>query len=376
MSAFGSSNTGGMPKGVQGPSAVGNALATAGLQGAAQGIGGSASGADVGPMLLEVRRTADRLRNSLGSSVEVGPMIAGLVEVLRHGPNRVTLAAIDEFQALYGLLAVKVAEGYLDVREDKDKQNRSHNTGKEVEEFLENVGMSAGQSWCAAFVYTCHAEAAALLGGFTSTPKTALASAVWVNGRTTCTRFTAEKVYAGEAIPRAGDLFVFEQTLDTAGRATKAREAALKKATNDRRDRLAVATKDAQKDPALVAGLDAKKKWIEEQYAKAVAAAEAEHKKRTQAMREGVLLGNNLGSEKTFWADPKAGKSGSHTGLVKAFDPATNRLVTIEGNTSDGTSGSTDGDGVYERTDRMDRRNGNKKYPQMYGFVRPKFRPA
>ncbi|MFZ4573569.1 MAG: hypothetical protein ACOYN0_04180 [Phycisphaerales bacterium] len=374
MSSGGSTGSGGMSGGFQG--SAWPALAGSALHGPSQGAACTFAGPDAAVALAEVRRAADRLRHSLGTCTDLTPILAPVVTILQGGANRVMLAAIDEFQAFYGLLATKMAEKHIDVREVRGADGKTHNSGAEVEEFLEAVGQKAGASWCAAFVYTCHAEAASLLGGYTTVPQTALASAVWVQSKSINSRFTVADVLAGNSAPRAGDLFVFEQVLDTLPRAVKARDAALKQAESQRRDRLAVAIKDATKDPALAPGLDAKKKWIQEQYDKAVAAAKKEYQQRSGDMREGVKMANNLAGDKQFWADPKAGKSGSHTGVVKSFDPSTNRMVTIEGNTSSGKQGSTDGDGVYERNDRMDRQGGNRKYPQLYGFVRPKFRPA
>jgi len=52
-----------------------------------------------------------------------------------------------------------------------------------------------------------------------------------------------------------------------------------------------------------------------------------------------------------------------HTGIVQSYTSATQVLHTVEGNT-DG-SGSRNGDGVYERTDRM-------SDDRLWGFMRPR----
>ncbi len=52
-----------------------------------------------------------------------------------------------------------------------------------------------------------------------------------------------------------------------------------------------------------------------------------------------------------------------HTGIVQSYNTATQVLHTIEGNTD--ASGSRNGDGVYERTDRM-------SDDRLWGFMRPR----
>lgn len=54
---------------------------------------------------------------------------------------------------------------------------------------------------------------------------------------------------------------------------------------------------------------------------------------------------------------------GGHTGMVQSYNASTQTLSTIEGNTDSG--GSANGDGVYERTDRM-------QDNRLWGFMRPR----
>lgn len=54
--------------------------------------------------------------------------------------------------------AMEVAKTQLFVRE-----KTGHNDGKEVEEYLKNVGLPAGYPWCAAFVYWCFEKASVAL---------------------------------------------------------------------------------------------------------------------------------------------------------------------------------------------------------------------
>lgn len=54
-----------------------------------------------------------------------------------------------------------------------------NNCGPEVEAYLANVGLSAGASWCAAFVFTAFRRAAATSGGVNPCPKTGGALKLW-----------------------------------------------------------------------------------------------------------------------------------------------------------------------------------------------------
>jgi hypothetical protein len=60
-----------------------------------------------------------------------------------------------------------------------------------------------------------------------------------------------------------------------------------------------------------------------------------------------------------------------HTGLVVKYDAASQVLTTIEGNTDSG--GSSNGDGVYVRTDRMtEPANAKSSTKVLWGFMRPR----
>lgn len=303
-----------------------------------------------------------------GMMPKVEREIAGLRSITGGGAEGRTLVGSDVFQRLYGVLAVRVAESYLNVREVRDAKGETHNSGEEVEEFLEQVGKKAGASWCAAFAYTCHARAAKLLGGHTTMPKSALASDLWVKSRQLNARFTVDAVFKGVSFPRAGDVFVFEQRIDTEKRAKDDRDKAIHQAKLARSSKGKFADKAAGGDDSAT-----RQNQLEEEYRRAVKSAEEKYSKRTKGMTNGVMIGDNLENERRFWADEKTGASGSHTGVVRSFDISKKQIVTIEGNTSGGGAGSTDGDGVYLRTDRLATSGKGLKYPQMYGFVRARF---
>lgn len=303
-----------------------------------------------------------------GMMAKVEREVAGIRGLITSGTQGRLLIASDIFQTLYGVLSVRVAESYLNVREERDAQGKTDNSGKEVEEILESVGHKAGSSWCAAFVYACHSKAAKLLGGHTTMPKSALASRLWTQSRQLNTRFTVDSVFKGVSFPRAGDVFVFEQRIDSEKRAKQDREKAIQQAKLSRSSKGKVADKSKGVDAAAE-----RNKQIDEEYRRAEQTAEDDYARRMKAMKDGIALGDNLANDREFWSDEKKGLSGSHTGVVRSFDSSAKQLVTIEGNTSGGGSGSTDGDGVYLRKDRLATKGNGLKYPQMYGFVRARF---
>jgi len=56
--------------------------------------------------------------------------------------------------------ALEIAITQLGVQEAPGHKN----TGKDVEKYLQSVGLGAGFSWCMAFVYWCHEQAADAMG--------------------------------------------------------------------------------------------------------------------------------------------------------------------------------------------------------------------
>ena len=69
--------------------------------------------------------------------------------------------------------SLSVARSYVGVREDPPGSNR----GEHVERFLKLCGIAPGEPWCAAFVYTCIAEAAKSSG--CANPFAKLESKAW-----------------------------------------------------------------------------------------------------------------------------------------------------------------------------------------------------
>jgi hypothetical protein len=271
------------------------------------------------------------------------------------------LMGTDVLQELYGIVVVMIAESYLTVREGVGKDGRANNTGPEVEAFQKGVGIAKGASWCAAFAYWCHAEASRLMGGSTTAPRTGAASYIWYQGKKGSHRFTVGDVRAGKAAPRAGDLFVFEEVLDTTAGVRKRFADAKSKADGLRTARLKeLASKRLPPDQQKAGEME-----IQKQYEEEIRKAEQARDEAIKAMPEGVKLGDRLAKDSGEFFP-------SHTGIVKSYDRRSGLLVTIEGNTSSGAVGSREGDGVYQRNDRMEQdRKGNRKYAQLYGFVRP-----
>lgn len=68
------------------------------------------------------------------------------------------------------LRALQIATGQIGVHE----QPKSSNRGPEVNQYLESVGLSPGNYWCAAFVHWCFLHAALQLKSMNPVPRTGL----------------------------------------------------------------------------------------------------------------------------------------------------------------------------------------------------------
>lgn len=303
-----------------------------------------------------------------------------------------------DLQALYRQVVVAVARRYLGVREEKGRANR----GSDVDRFQSNVGIAKeqlGASWCAAFVYTVHSEAASLLGGFTSCPNTAAASYMWYKSAGVNTRYTADQVYAGSSVCLPGDLFVFEEELTTEAAVSDKREkrveaakqayeraiASIKKRMDAAADKAAKKSKTEPVHPTdkQVEESDAGKKAAATRD-REIATADREQDDATKQLESGSKLNNHLAQDDQEFFP-------SHTGIVENFDTDPIRLYTIEGNTN--AAGSREGDGVYTKDDRLYWKldspprllvgktkrvvagpsKARKSLPRLYGFVRPQF---
>lgn len=297
-----------------------------------------------------------RMVGAYSQSIDIAPIYEPVLELLANTTIRSQMLNVDELQAFYGAMVVKVSERYMNVREV------GSNAGADVESFQKDVGIGKGNAWCAAFAFSCHVRTAKLLGGDTTAPKSANASAMWFNSKNKNTSFSADSVYNGLEDPRSGDLFVFDKVLDNEGAANRERKKAVDAAARTRDGILMKAKKDklTGEELAIV------KKDATLAYDEVALAATTARDKRTKGMVDGhKLLGGYTKPDAQAFV-------GGHTGIVKMFDAAEKTIVTIEGNTSSGEFGSRDGDGVFERDDRMNRTKGRRKYPQLYGFVRPK----
>lgn len=117
-----------------------------------------------------------------------------------------TTTGLSLEQAVYGFAVRQVAQQYLDVREDR---KIGDNRGAEVESLLGDVGVKPGNSWCAAFVYHCHLEAANFLCADTTCPRTASSVYMVFEGRAAGNAtFSRKSVLDGANTPVAGDVFV------------------------------------------------------------------------------------------------------------------------------------------------------------------------
>lgn len=92
--------------------------------------------------------------------------------------------------------AIEIARTQLFVRE-----KTGHNDGKEVEEYLQCVGLGKGYSWCQAFVYWCYRKAAEALN--TPNPVTHTAGVLFHWQHT-----NGHKLQPIKAI--AGDIFIMD----------------------------------------------------------------------------------------------------------------------------------------------------------------------
>lgn len=296
-----------------------------------------------------------RLVGCFDQCTPLEPIIQPVLDLLGDPTIRASIITADVLQEFYGALVVKVAEGYINVRE------KGKNAGVDVESFQKEVKIAKGNAWCAAFAFACHVRAARMLRGNTTAPQSGNASAVWFYSKNKNSCFTAKAVYDGAASPRAGDLFVFDKVLDSAGAANRDMKKTISAADRTRAGSLLKAKNDKLSGDELVQAKQAAK----EAYDQAVADATKARNARTNGMTDGAKLYDGFSKKDPF--------VGGHTGVVKSFNEGEKTIVTVEGNTSSGEFGSREGDGVFERTDRMDVIKGRKKYPQLFGFVRPKF---
>lgn len=92
--------------------------------------------------------------------------------------------------------AIEVARTQLFVRE-----KTGHNDGREVEEYLQSVGLGKGYSWCQAFVYWCYQQSADALHITNPVTHTAGVLYHWQHTH-------GEKLEPSRAI--AGDVFVMD----------------------------------------------------------------------------------------------------------------------------------------------------------------------
>ncbi|MCB6184304.1 CHAP domain-containing protein [Leeia sp. TBRC 13508] len=94
-----------------------------------------------------------------------------------------------------GIKALAVAVSQLGVQE----QPKGSNWGPEVSGYLKSVGINFAASWCAAFVYWSHDQAAKAMKIANTVPKTGGVLNMW--NKSTANRVT---------VPQPGDVFIMD----------------------------------------------------------------------------------------------------------------------------------------------------------------------
>ena len=92
--------------------------------------------------------------------------------------------------------ALQQAIGQLGVEE----KPRGSNSGPEVNAYLKSIGLGPGYSWCMAFVYWCHQQAADAMGIKNPMYKTGGVLMQWQQRKAKYTSFT----------PAPGDVFIMD----------------------------------------------------------------------------------------------------------------------------------------------------------------------
>jgi hypothetical protein len=94
--------------------------------------------------------------------------------------------------------ALDIARSQLQVREDRETKN----SGKEVDAYLESVGLPPGLAWCAAFMHWVFAEAARQTGLRNPFPRAGGCLAVWRRTEPVCK----------DSNPQPGYVYVLQHT--------------------------------------------------------------------------------------------------------------------------------------------------------------------
>lgn len=152
-------------------------------------------------------RSVNRYGVPLGVDGVVGPVTW---EILFGEKAVVTVEAHEQDEPLVAA-ALAVAETQVGVTEAPPFKN----TGEQVGEYLQSVGLGQGYHWCAAFVHWCFAQAAKELGVANPLPKTGHCMTHWREaGARGVRRITAEQAHADPSLLMPGQVFIMHYGAD------------------------------------------------------------------------------------------------------------------------------------------------------------------
>lgn len=142
-----------------------------------------------------------------GQSLKADGAVGAITWAALFGSEQVPSAEFATGTFLAQVLQVAKGEEQKGVREVPKNSNR----GPEVDAYLERAGVSAGLSWCCAFVYWCFDEAALARGRGNPMFKTAGCMAHWNNaGKRGARRISAADAIANPALLQPGMVFIMD----------------------------------------------------------------------------------------------------------------------------------------------------------------------
>jgi hypothetical protein len=114
---------------------------------------------------------------------------------------------MNDLQTIHPLLltTLKIALHEVGVKEVPTGSN----SGPRVEEYLKSVRLSAGNPWCAAFVYWCFEQATSRLNCINPLPRTGSCMSHWRN--TTGEKFTPQQFLKNPKLIYPGDIFIISR---------------------------------------------------------------------------------------------------------------------------------------------------------------------
>ena len=141
-------------------------------------------------------RFTDQNGNPLVIDGKIGPLSWAAL----FGKEKVHISEPPKSEMIKNVL--KIAAEQIGVMEDPVGTN----SGPEVDEYLECVGLGPGFSWCAAFVYWVYNEACKKSGSKNCVFKTAGVLSHWNNS--TGKRITSQNAFADPSLVKPGQVFI------------------------------------------------------------------------------------------------------------------------------------------------------------------------